>query len=204
MMSVEALGIDGAWLCTPAVHADPRGIFLEWFRGDRLAAATGRSFEVVQANHSVSAKGVVRGVHYADVPPGQAKYVSCSGGAILDVVVDLRLDSPTYGKFEAMVIDDQRRQGIFIAEGLGHAFCALADQTAVSYLVSATYAPEREHTVSPLDPALGLPWDEHVVGPLSVSDRDGAAPTLAEAAAAGALPTYAACLDRYAALSLTS
>ncbi|HVT66061.1 MAG TPA: dTDP-4-dehydrorhamnose 3,5-epimerase family protein [Mycobacteriales bacterium] len=200
-MSVEPLGIDGAWLCTPQLHSDPRGLFLEWFRSDVLATATEREFDVVQANHSVSGKGVVRGVHYADVPPGQAKYVTVPVGAALDIVVDLRMGSPTFGKSEMIVLDDERRQGVFLAEGLGHAFCALQDDTAVTYLVSAVYSPQHEHAVSPNDPDLALPWNEYVETPI-VSDRDLAAPSVAEAAAAGALPSYSACLERYSAVAL--
>jgi dTDP-4-dehydrorhamnose 3,5-epimerase len=199
MTTVEPLGIDGAWLCTPVQHSDPRGVFLEWFRGDLLEAATGRPLSVAQANYSVSAKGVIRGIHYADVPPGQAKYVTCPSGSMLDIVVDLRIGSPTFGRFDAVVLDDISRQGVFVAEGLGHAFCALEDQTAVSYLVSTTYAPDRERTLSPLDPALGLPWADHVDAP-AVSERDGAAPLLADAIAAGTLPAYEACQAHYASL----
>lgn len=199
-MDIAALPIDGAWTTSPRQHTDDRGVFLEWFRRDRLAEAIGRRFDVVQANHSVSARGVIRGVHFADVPPGQAKYVYCSRGAILDVVVDLRLGSPTYGECRAVRLDDVDRRGIFIAEGLGHAFCALTDTADVTYLLSTTYDPAAEHGVDPLDPALALPWPADL-GPPSLSDKDRTAPTLDEARRLGLLPSFDACRARYDALA---
>ena len=199
-MDIAALPIDGAWTFTPRQHADDRGVFLEWFRGDRLAETLGRRFDVVQANHSVSARGVIRGLHFADVPPGQAKYVYCPRGAVLDVIVDLRVGSPTYGEHHAVRLDDTDRRGVFIAEGLGHAFCALTEMADLTYLISTTYDPAAEHGVHPLDPALGLPWPTDT-GPPQLSDKDRAAPGLDEARQAGLLPTYDACRARYAALT---
>jgi dTDP-4-dehydrorhamnose 3,5-epimerase len=198
-VQIEPLDIDGAWVCSPPQYDDSRGTFLEWFRGDRLSAATGRRFDVVQANHSVSRRGVVRGIHFADVPPGQAKYVYCPRGAVLDVVVDLRVGSPTYGEHRAVRLDDTDRRGIYIGEGLGHGFCALTDDADVTYLLSTTYDPAAEHGVDPLDPALALPWPTDL-GPLALSDKDRSAPSLDAAADAGLLPSYDACTARYAEL----
>jgi dTDP-4-dehydrorhamnose 3,5-epimerase len=150
-------------------------------------------------NISVSKQGTVRGVHFAQVPPGQAKYVQCFQGRILDVVVDIRLGSPSFGQWDAIEIDDQSRTGVYLAEGLGHAFCALSASATVGYLCSEPYAPGREHGINPLDPALGLPWPQ---GQDSVlSPKDAAAPTLAAAAEAGLLPTWAECQDFIATLS---
>jgi dTDP-4-dehydrorhamnose 3,5-epimerase len=188
-VKIEALDIAGAWVCRPHAHDDDRGSFLEWFRADVLAEATGRQFEVAQANHSVSRRGTVRGVHYADVPPGQAKYVYCPRGAVLDVVIDLRAGSPTFGRHAAVRLDDVDRAGAFIAEGLGHAFCALTETADLTYLVSTTYDPAVEHAINPLDPGLALPWPSDI-GDLLLSDKDRSAPTLAEAESAGALPSY--------------
>ncbi|HVV75235.1 MAG TPA: dTDP-4-dehydrorhamnose 3,5-epimerase family protein [Mycobacteriales bacterium] len=193
-MKIEPLSISGIWMCTPQVHPDDRGAFLEWFRGDRLEEATGRRFQVAQANHSVSQRGVVRGVHFADVPPGQAKYVYCPDGAVIDVIVDLRVGSPTFGASEAVLLDDTNRRGLFIAEGLGHAFCSLRDDTSLSYLVSTVYRPASEHAVNPFDPALALPWNDHVDTPIA-SPRDLEAPTFAEAERDGLLPNFADCVD---------
>jgi dTDP-4-dehydrorhamnose 3,5-epimerase len=199
-MEIESLKVPDAWVCTPIVRGDDRGAFVEWFRGDLLAAATGRRFEIVQANHSVSKRGAVRGVHFASVPPGQAKFVYCPKGAFLDIVVDLRVGSPTFGVFDAVVLDDVDRRAVFLSEGLGHVLCALSDDSSASYLVSTGYDPGAEHTVSPVDPALALPLPADV-GDWLMSDKDRAAPTLDEALAQGILPTYAACQERYAALA---
>jgi dTDP-4-dehydrorhamnose 3,5-epimerase len=132
---------------------------------------------------------VIRGVHFADVPPGQAKYVHCAHGALLDVVVDVRVGSPTFGRHEAVLLDAAEHRAVYLAEGLGHAFCALADGTVAGYLCSTPYAPAIERAVHPLDPELGLPWPADLAHVLS--DKDAAAPTLAEARAAGLLPTFA-------------
>jgi dTDP-4-dehydrorhamnose 3,5-epimerase len=191
-VDISALPIAGAWALTPRQFADERGTFLEWFRADLLEAATGLAFAVRQANHSVSARGVVRGVHFADVPPGQAKLVYCPRGAVLDLVVDVRAGSPTFGAHAAVRLDDVDRRCVFIAEGLGHAFVALDDDSSVTYLTSTTYNPAAERAVSPIDPALGLPWPLPP-GELTLSPKDAAAPTLAEALAGGWLPSYDDC-----------
>jgi dTDP-4-dehydrorhamnose 3,5-epimerase len=190
---VQSLGIEGAWVYTPRVHTDDRGSFAEAFRGAEFAADLGYRLDVAQANCSVSRRGVIRGIHYADVPPGQAKYVTCMSGAILDVVVDLRADSPSFGKWEAVRLDAAARSAVFISEGLGHAFMALTDDATALYLCSTPYAPGREHGVHPLDPAIGIAWpaDEGLAPVLS--DKDAAAPTLEEALAAGQLPKYEEC-----------
>jgi dTDP-4-dehydrorhamnose 3,5-epimerase len=199
-MKIEQLAVRDAWVCTPIVRGDDRGAFVEWFRGDLLTEATGRRFEIVQANHSVSKRGVVRGVHFADVPPGQAKYVYCPAGAFLDIVVDLRVGSPTFGAVDSVVIDEVDRRAVFLAEGLGHVLCALQDNSSANYLVSSAYNPVAERTISPLDPDLALPLPSDL-GDLLLSDKDLAGPTLAQALEQGILPTDEACRARYAALS---
>ena len=147
---------------------------------------------VAQANCSISRRGVIRGIHFADVPPGQAKYVTCVNGAILDVVVDLRAGSPGFGRWSAVRLDDQNRRAVFVAEGLGHAFMALSDQASVLYLCSTPYAPGREHGVHPLDPGIGIAWPAGIEAILS--DKDAAAPSLAQTQAARLLPDYHDCL----------
>ncbi|MFI7216434.1 dTDP-4-dehydrorhamnose 3,5-epimerase family protein [Micromonospora maritima] len=189
-MKVRPLGIEGAWEVTPRQHGDARGLFLEWYRFDHLADAVGHPLRLAQGNLSVSARGVVRGIHFADVPPGQAKYVTCVRGAVLDVVVDVRVGSPTFGRWEAVRLDDVDRRAVYLGEGLGHGFCALTDDATLSYLCSATYRPTAEHTVHPLDPDLAIDWP---AGTPLLSDRDAAAPSLAEARDAGLLPDYGAC-----------
>jgi dTDP-4-dehydrorhamnose 3,5-epimerase len=173
-------------------------MFVAPFQGAAFREALGFDLTVAQVNHSVSARGVIRGVHVADVPPGQAKYVHCPRGALLDVVVDVRVGSPTFGRFEAVELDARSCRAVYLAEGLGHAFVALEDDTVMAYLCSTPYNPGAEHALSPLDPALGLPWPTGLEPVLS--DRDAAAPTLAQALERGLLPDHAACEDRYAAL----
>lgn len=191
---VDSLRIDGAWIFTPQVYPDARGSFLEVFRSAEFAADLGYRLEVAQVNCSVSGRGVIRGIHYADVPPGQAKYVTCAAGAVMDVVVDLREGSPGFGTWEAVRLDDASRHAIFLSEGLGHAFMALTDQATVLYLCSTPYAPGREHGVHPLDPALGIAWPlkELDRGPV-LSAKDAAAPTLEQALHHGVLPRYDEC-----------
>ena len=152
-------------------------------------------FVIRQANHSVSQRGTLRGVHFADVPPGQAKYVYCTRGAVLDVVVDIRVGSPTFGVADKVRLDDVDRRGVYLSEGLGHAFLALTDDATVTYLVSEPFNPSGEHGIHPLDPALGLPWPADVE-PL-LSDKDAAAPTLDQAQQSGLLPDFAACQRFY-------
>ena len=197
-MQVDELKVPGAWSFTPRQFPDPRGVFLEWFKAEALEQVLGHRLQVAQANHSVSARGTLRGVHFADVPPSQAKYVYCTRGAVLDVVVDIRVGSPTFGVSDAVLLDDQDRRGIYLSEGLGHAFLALTDDANVTYLCSTPYAPGREHGVSPLDPALDLPWPDDVE-PL-LSDKDAAAPTLEQARESGLLPEWEQCQALYAGL----
>jgi len=189
---MDPLSIEGAWVVTPPVHSDTRGSFLELFRGDELSGVLGYRMEIAQVNCSVSRRGVIRGIHFADVPPGQAKYVSCVSGAILDVVVDLRAGSPGYGRWEAVRLDDENRRSVLVSEGLGHGFMALSETATAVYLCSTPYAPGREHGVHPLDPGLGIAWPGSSEPVLS--DKDAAAPSLAEAGEAGRLPRYGDCL----------
>ncbi|MFF4488038.1 dTDP-4-dehydrorhamnose 3,5-epimerase [Streptomyces sp. NPDC001544] len=188
---MRALETAGAWVLEPKVFPDSRGSFHEWYRGAEFREATGYDLHLAQANCSVSRRGVLRGIHFADVPPGQAKYLTCVRGAVLDVIVDIRVGSPTFGRWEAVRLDDDTRTAVFLAEGLGHAFMALTDDATVVYLCSAGYAPEREHGVHPLDPELGIAWPEGIE-PL-LSEKDAASPSLAEAKRSGLLPTYADC-----------
>ncbi|WP_169951619.1 dTDP-4-dehydrorhamnose 3,5-epimerase [Microbispora sp. H11081] len=192
---MEQLQIPDAYVFTPAVHRDDRGMFLEWFRAEDLAAALGHRFDLAQANLSVSRRGVLRGVHFAEVPVGQAKYVTCVSGAVLDVVVDLRVGSPAFGQWESVPLDDVSRRGVYLAEGLGHAFMAVSEQATVAYMCSQPYAPGREHGIHPLDPELGIAWPEGL-DPL-LSPKDAVAPTLAEAGALDLLPGYDDCLAYY-------
>ncbi|MDG4865882.1 dTDP-4-dehydrorhamnose 3,5-epimerase [Streptomyces sp. T-3] len=196
---MRRMSIEGAWTRTPQIHHDTRGSFHEWFRDDEFRAASGHPAQLAQANCSVSRRGTLRGIHFADVPPGQAKFVTCVQGSVLDVVVDLRTGSPTYGAWEAVPLDDHSGTGVYLSEGLGHGFLALSEQATVVYLCSTEYRPGHEHTVHPLDPDLAIDWPSDVA-PL-LSPRDAAAPTLAEAAERGILPSYADALRHRAELA---
>lgn len=195
-MQFRELKMPGAWEFTPQQFGDDRGVFLEWFRDPTFTEATGRALDLQQANCSVSAAGVLRGVHFADVPPGQAKYVTCVRGAVLDVAVDLRVGSPTFGVWDAVLLDDVDRRAVFLSEGLGHAFLSLEDDSTVVYLCSTGYAPGREHGIDPLDPEVGIDWPttgrDGTEFEFRLSDKDAAAPSLAAALESGLLPRFGA------------
>jgi dTDP-4-dehydrorhamnose 3,5-epimerase len=189
-MAFRELAVPGAWEITPSQHGDSRGMFFEWFTENGFAEMTGHAFDMRQANCSVSAAGVLRGLHFAQLPPSQAKYVTCVTGSVFDVVVDIRVGSPTYGHWDSVLLDDVDRRSAYLSEGLAHAFLALQDDSTVMYLCSTPYAPQREHTIAATDPAIGIEWPlpaEQLV----LSERDAAAPSLAEARTAGLLPTWA-------------
>jgi dTDP-4-dehydrorhamnose 3,5-epimerase len=191
------LEITGAFEFTPTSFPDARGLFVAPFQEGPFAQATGQRLPLGQTNHSVSARNVIRGVHFADVPPGQAKYVYCPSGAVLDLVVDLRVGSPTFGRWDSVRLDSTEYRALYLAEGLGHAFVALADDTVMTYLCSTPYNPSAEHGINPFDPELGIPWDEYLDGDPILSDKDRAAPSLAEARANGLLPHFDDCVKHY-------
>jgi dTDP-4-dehydrorhamnose 3,5-epimerase len=191
-MAFRELKIPGSWEITPTVRSDSRGTFFEWFTDSEFTAMTGHRLDLRQANCSVSSAGVLRGLHFAQLPPSQAKYVTCVRGSVFDVVVDIRVGSPTYGQWDSVLLDDRDRRTIYLSEGLAHGFLALQDDSTVMYLCSAGHAPDREHTIAPTDPAIGIRWPTTVFGTeLVLSDRDRDAPTLDQVRAAGLLPTWA-------------
>jgi epimerase EvaD len=188
-LRARRLAVEGAFELTPTVFPDDRGLFLSPFQEPGFLAATGhRLFPVAQTNHSLSARGVVRGVHFTVTPPGSAKYVYCPHGRALDIIVDIRVGSPTFGACDAVLLDQTDFRAMYFPVGVGHAFVALADDTVMAYLVSSSYVAENELAISPFDPALELPVPSDIE-PI-VSDRDRAAPTFAEALERGVLPTY--------------
>ncbi|MFF2779005.1 dTDP-4-dehydrorhamnose 3,5-epimerase [Streptomyces sp. NPDC058052] len=186
--------IDGVRLSVPEVHPDARGTFHEAFRQDTFTESVGHPLHLAQANVSVSRRGVLRGIHFADVPPGQAKFVSCPSGAVLDVAVDLRVGSPTFGAHTAHELSARNHHALYLAEGIGHAFLALTDEATVVYVCSTSYAPHREHALDPFDPDLGIDWP--CLPTRVLSPRDSTAPSLAELASRNLLPSYASCLTR--------
>jgi dTDP-4-dehydrorhamnose 3,5-epimerase len=197
-MDIRPLRIAGAFEITPRQFPDERGVFAEGFRVDHLAEAIGHDMQVRQTNISVSSAGALRGIHFADVPPSQAKYVTATSGVFVDFVVDVRVGSPTFGEWDSVVLDTVDRRSVYLAEGLGHALACVEGGTAV-YLCSEVFTPSVERGVNPLDPRVGLALPEGF-GPL-LSPKDAAAPTLDEAAEAGLLPTLEACLAHTASLA---
>jgi dTDP-4-dehydrorhamnose 3,5-epimerase len=175
-MTVTQLEIPGAWVFTPRQFSDERGLFFEWFQDSAFIEATGHSFNLAQANCSVSQKGTLRGIHFADVPPGQGKYVTCLTGSALDVLVDLRKESPTFGQWRSVQLDTVERKVVSIPNGVGHAFMALEDNTTIVYLCDQRYNPVNEHEINPLDPEIGIEWPVGIE-PL-LSEKDSSAPNL--------------------------
>jgi dTDP-4-dehydrorhamnose 3,5-epimerase len=173
--------LDGVALIEPQVHGDERGFFVETFSRVQWAEL-GVDAEFVQHNHSRSGKGTLRGLHF-QTEPGQAKLLRCARGAILDVAVDIRRGSPTYGEWEAHVLDDERHRQLFVPIGFAHGFVVLSEVADVAYLVSSVYDPATEAGIAWNDPDIGVDWQ--VDEPL-LSGRDQTAPTLAEIA--GQLP----------------
>jgi len=193
-MTFRELKIPGAFEFIPRQFGDDRGVFFEWFKSSAFEEAVGRPLELQQANCSVSAAGVLRGIHFTDTPPGQAKYVTCTRGAFLDVIVDLRIGSPTFGTWDSVLIDDVDRRAVYLPEGLGHAILSLEDGSTVMYLCSIEYTPTLDRDINPLDPDLAIDWPtlarDGTALEYTLSDKDRAAPTLAQAIEAGYLPTY--------------
>jgi len=188
-VEVHPLGVEDALVFHPRVFPDDRGAFVTTHDGERFTEQLGTPlFPVAQASFSRSRRGVVRGLHYTLTPPGCAKYVWCAHGAVLDIVVDLRVGSPTFGRCDTVELDAERARAVYLPVGVGHGFVALSDDATVTYLMSKSYRPEHELEVSITDPALGLPLPEP--DPL-LSPRDRAAPTVAVAADRGLLPSYA-------------
>ena len=169
--------LDGLVLVEPQVHGDERGFFVETYSKDAWAAL-GVDAEFVQHNHSRSAKGTLRGLHF-QTRPGQAKLLRCARGAILDVAVDLRKDSAGYGQWEGHVLDDERHHQLFVPIGFAHGFVVLSDVADVAYLVSSVYDPATEAGIAWDDPEVGVDWQ--VAEPL-LSGRDQTAPRLSEIA----------------------
>jgi dTDP-4-dehydrorhamnose 3,5-epimerase len=165
--------LNGPILLEPKVHGDQRGFFLESYRRDAYSAA-GITDDFVQDNHSLSKRGIVRGMHFQ---PGQAKLVRCARGAILDVVVDLRRGSPTFGEWESIELDGDRHLQLYVPDGFAHGFCVLSEVADLLYKVSTYYDPASESGFRYDDPAVGIVWP---AAELTPSERDANAPRLAE------------------------
>lgn len=184
-MQLTETAVPGAYVATPDQIVDHRGTFHEGLRIDVLAAALGRPFEPRQINYSQSRRNVLRGLHSVSAPPGQAKYVSCVRGAIRDVVVDLRIGSPTFGAHDSTELDARSGRSVYVPEGVGHGFLTLEDDTCVCYVLSTVYVAGTQIDIDPLDPDLALPWG--FASPPLMSAKDAGAQSVAEALASGVL-----------------
>jgi dTDP-4-dehydrorhamnose 3,5-epimerase len=190
-MSNTPLKIQGSWVFEPRKFDDDRGSFHEVFKLSQISEVLGRAFEVKQVNHSISKAGVIRGIHWADVPPGQAKYVSCFRGSIWDVVVDIRVGSPTFGQWDAVDLSAENGKCVLIEEGLGHVFLALEDDSVVSYLCSEPFNPSAEHGINPLDQDVAIPFSSKLnSSSFEISPKDSEAPSFIQAQKQGLLPLF--------------
>lgn len=178
-MEITHLAFENVFVVQPRVFPDSRGEFVEAFVHHKLLTATGTDFEVAQVNLSVSKKGTIRGIHFAKNPPGQAKYVQCATGSILDVIVDLRLDSETFGKYVTVELTAEKRNAVHIPSGFGHAFQALTDNATVVYLCDQPFMPANEFGINPLDETVGIDWplSDHII-----SEKDLEAPAISAVA----------------------
>lgn len=177
-MKFEPTGIEGSWTVELPRFGDERGWFQEWFKLSRFSEEIGVDFKPVQANISKSRAGTVRGIHYSIAPRGQGKLVTVMSGAIDDYVVDIRVGSPTFGKWCRIRLDESTPCAVLIDPYLGHAFQALADDTVVSYLVTEEYNPALELGISPSCPDVAISWSDGL--PLLVSDKDFVSPGLTQ------------------------
>ncbi|MGW0702210.1 dTDP-4-dehydrorhamnose 3,5-epimerase family protein [Streptomyces sp. NPDC002867] len=187
-MDVTETRVPGAFVFTPRQIPDERGTFFEAFRSDRIEAVTGRPFRPEQINYSTSRRNTLRGLHGVAVPPGQAKYVTCVRGALRDIVVDLRVGSPAFGRHHVTGLDAESGRCVYVPEGVGHGFLSLTDDACVCYVVSTAYVPGTQIDIDPLDPDLALPWGYSE--PPLISEKDANAPGLRAALAAGTLADW--------------
>ena len=174
-MKVTPLGIEGAWLLESPIHRDDRGVFREWFKLDHLIDTGLPNFEVRQANTSISAKGVIRGIHFSNENNGQAKIVTCTFGSVLDVIVDLRPDSHSFGSYIQITLSALEGKSIFVSKGLGHAFQSLEDNSTLTYLLDKEFNPDEEFALTPLDSQIDIKWQ---ISNLILSKKDRYAKTL--------------------------
>lgn len=186
-MEVEALSLAGAFRLTSPVWGDDRGFFREWFKAPDLSSS-GVQFSVAQANLSRSSRNVVRGLHYSLAPEGQAKVVTCAEGELVDVLVDIREGSPTFGRHELVTLRGGDGVSLYLPTGIGHGFCSTSDEAVLVYLLTSTYSPDYELEIHPFDVELGIEWP--LTGEAILSAKDAAAPSLADRRTSNTLPRF--------------
>lgn len=178
-MKVTETSLKGAFIIDPKVFGDHRGIFFEGFNKENFEKEINQSFDVKQVNHSTSTKGVLRGLHFQTKPKAQSKLVSVVEGEVLDVAVDLRKNSNTYGQYISEKLSGDNQKQLFIPKGMAHGFIVLSEYAKIMYLVDENYSPEHDSGILYNDSQLDIDWllkDEELV----LSEKDKKLPTLAQ------------------------
>lgn len=188
-MGYSELKISGCYLISQKVFPDERGLFREWFRASEIAEFDSR-FTIQQANFSHSKRGVIRGMHFSVAPEGQSKIVTCTSGAVTDVLIDFRIGSPSFLEVVTLNFSEDQGLGVFIASGVGHGFQVSSTTGSMMYLTSSIYAPTQEKGISPLDPELRIEWPISKPSEVILSGADTNAPTLRDAEKLGMLPSF--------------
>lgn len=186
-MTRRSLNVTGAYVLDSPLWRDDRGYFREWFQRDVLRD-DGPELTARQANLSLSKRGVVRGLHYSLAPEGQAKLVTCAWGELVDVLVDVRVGSPTFGVVEYVALSAEGTSSVYVPAGVAHGFCVTSEVGVLTYLLSSPYNGPMELEITPFDPVLAIAWP--LEGDPILSDKDAKAPTLEERRAANQLPDF--------------
>jgi dTDP-4-dehydrorhamnose 3,5-epimerase len=186
-VSATELSIPGTYILEAPVRADDRGFFREWFSLPELESS-GLSFRTEQANLSFSKRDVVRGLHYSLAPQGQSKLVTCALGDFDDVIVDVRVGSPTFGAVEVVHLAVDAGLSVLLPAGVAHGFSVTSDTAAICYLLSSPFNGPMELGIDAFDEELNIPWQLH--GPAIQSDKDAQAPSLSQRQAADELPRF--------------
>jgi len=186
-LKVIEMPIPGLFVLESPVWSDERGFFREWYKREDLEAS-GVNFPIHQANLSMSKRGVVRGMHYSVAPEGQAKLVTCAYGELDDVIVDVRVGSPTFGRFEIVHLAASEERSVLLPAGAAHGFCVTSEIGILSYLLSSPFNAAMELEINPFDETLNVPWP--LSGEATVSEKDAAAASLTERLAAKELPIF--------------
>ncbi|MET9558365.1 dTDP-4-dehydrorhamnose 3,5-epimerase [Streptomyces sp. NPDC006645] len=187
-MRMTESAVPGSYIFTPDQLRDERGSFHESLRTAELEEVLGHPFTPRQINYSTSRRNTLRGIHGVALPPGQAKYVTCVRGALRDIVVDLRVGSPTFGRHQVTLLDAASGISVYVPEGVGHGFLTLTDDACICYVLSTPHTPGTQIDINPLDSGLALPWG--FSEPPLMSAKDAQAPSVEEALAAGLLTPW--------------
>lgn len=178
-MKFTNTGLDGVTICDPVIHGDKRGYFVEQFRQDKLNDFLGYKINFCQDNESKSSYGVLRGLHYQLPPHAQTKLVRVIKGKVLDIAVDIRRNSPTFGRYVAVELSEMNKRQLLIQRGFAHGFVVLSNEAIFSYKVDNYYSTESERGISFDDPNLGINW-QIASSDLQLSAKDKNQPTLSE------------------------